>query len=59
MTEEKIKNLIDKHELYFNHSLDKKEEGKYSAKIKLTKVNNSFLPEYLNKNFNIYKDWFA
>ena len=59
LTEEKIKNLIDRHELYFNHSLDKKEDGKYSAKIKLTKINNSFLPEYLNKNSNIYKDWFA
>jgi len=59
LTEKKIKDLIENHELYFDHSLDKKGEGKYSAKIKLTKVNNSFLPDYLNKNSNIYKDWFA
>ena len=59
LTEDKIKDLIDNHQLYFNHKADKKEEGKYSAKIQLKKIHNSILPEYLNENLNNYKDWLA
>ncbi len=58
LTEEKLSKLIKNGELYFNHSLDTKNVSKYSAKIKLSKVDMKILPEFLVKNENLYKEWF-
>ena len=57
LTESKIKNLIKNNQLYFNHSGDKKSQGKYSAKIKLDKKSIDVLPDYLIQNYTKYKDW--
>ena len=59
LTEEKLSKLIENSELYYNHEIDTKDTSKYSAKIKLRKIENSILPEYLNRNTSLYKDWFA
>ena len=57
LTEEKIQSLIDNHELYFNHVVDKTDIDKYSAKIKLDIMDRSYLPEYLKENSEKYRDW--
>ena len=59
ITKKNIKELIDNHELYFDHSLDKKGQDKYSSKIKLDKVNNDYLPKYLSDNIHKYQKWIA
>ncbi len=59
LTEEKLNKLIENGELYFDHSLDTKNTSKYSAQIKLTKVDQSILPNHLINNYNAYKKWFA
>ena len=59
ITKEKIKELIDNQELYFDHTLDKTGKEKYSSRIKLDKVDNSNLPKYLTNNLEKYKKWFA
>ena len=55
--EEDINNLINNHELYFNHSGDKKSENKYNSKIKLEKVTIKNMPKYLIENQTKYKKW--
>ncbi len=55
----KIKELIDSEELYFNHSLDKSSNDKYSSKIKLDKQPINILPKYLIENQNKFKNWFV
>tara|TARA_Y100001970_G_scaffold40503_1_gene49883 strand:- start:7093 stop:7977 length:885 start_codon:yes stop_codon:yes gene_type:complete len=54
-----IKNWIDKGELFYDHSADKKSSAneKVSKKINL-EINDKFLPKYLINNKAKYKDWF-
>ena len=59
ITKKNIKELINNHELYFDHSLDKKGQDKYSSKIKLDKVDLNHLPKYLSDNINKYQKWMA
>ena len=59
ITKKNIKELINNHELYFDHSLDKKGKDKYSSKIKLDKVDLNHLPKYLSDNINKYQKWMA
>ena len=59
ITKQNIKDLIENHELYFDHSLDKKGQDKYSSKIKLDKVDLNHLPKYLSDNINKYQKWMA
>jgi len=59
ITKQNIKDLIENHELYFDHALDKKEQDKYSSKIKLDKVDLNHLPKYLSDNINKYQKWIA
>tara|TARA_B110001452_G_scaffold266887_1_gene274954 strand:+ start:941 stop:1828 length:888 start_codon:yes stop_codon:yes gene_type:complete len=59
LDENKIQELIENNQLYFNHDLDKSQNGKYSAKIKLQKIENLHLPNYLNENKELYEEWFA
>jgi len=59
LDENKIQDLINKKQLYFNHNVDKKKQGKYSAQIRLKKIEKSSLPNYLCDNKEFYKEWFA
>ena len=58
LNEDSIKNLIDNRELYFNHNADKTDLNKYSSNIKLKKIDDIILPEYLINNKSKFSDWF-
>jgi hypothetical protein len=38
--------------------LDKTNPDKWRDSYKLKKIDNKFLPDYLIKNYNKYKEWF-
>ena len=54
---EDIENMIKEKKISYNHSADKK-ESKWSAPISLKRIDDKYLPEYLNKNKSKYKIWF-
>ena len=58
ITLEKLKNYIDKGIVFYNHFADQKDLNKWNFNYNLKKINDDFLPEYLIKNKNKYKDWF-
>lgn len=58
LNENSIKELIDNRELYFNHKADKTDLNKYSSNIKLKKIDDIILPEYLINNKSKFSDWF-
>ena len=58
ITLEKLKNYIDNDIVFYNHFADQKDLNKWNFNYKLKKINDDFLPEYLIKNKNKYKDWF-
>ena len=58
LTTSDINNLIENKELYFNHTLDKTDPNKYSSKIKLKKINDDILPNFLVNNKQNYSEWF-
>ena len=58
ISQEDIKRLIEKNQLYFNHSADKSEANKYNSKIKLVKVSNDVLPDFIKDNYDKYEEWF-
>ena len=58
ITLEKLKNYIDNGIVFYNHFADQKDLNKWNFNYKLKKINDDFLPEYLIKNKNKYKDWF-
>ena len=53
-----LKNKIDRKEVFYNHLLDKTNPNKWNDTYKLKKIDNKFLPDYLVKNYNKYKEWF-
>ena len=59
MSEKDIKDMIQKQELYFNHSGDKTSDNKYSARIKLDKIDIKELPKYLIDNKQKFKQWLS
>ena len=59
MSEKDIKDMIQKQELYFNHSGDKTSDNKYSARIKLDKIDIKELPKYLIDNRQKFKQWLS
>ena len=59
MSEKDIKDMIQKQELYFNHSGDKTSDNKYSARIKLDKIDLKELPKYLIDNKQKFKQWLS
>ena len=59
LTKEKIQELINNHQLYFDHTLDKTKDNKYSGTAKLKKIKNDYLPKYVTDNHEKYKSWFA
>mgnify|MGYP001469745398 CR=1 FL=1 len=54
-----IQKCIDDKIVNYNHQADKSEENKYNANYKLQLVEDSFLPDYLIRNKEKYKDWFS
>ena len=58
MTLDKIKNDLDNWIIGYDHFADKKSAYKEVEK-KLSKYNLEKLPEYIQLNKTIYKDWLA
>ena len=58
ITLEKLKTYIREGIVFYNHFADQKDLNKWNFNYKLKKINDDFLPEYLIKNKNKYKDWF-
>ncbi len=54
---EDLENMIRERKISYDHSLDKK-GNKWSASVPLKKVDEKYLPDYLNKNKSKYKIWF-
>jgi len=52
-----MENMINEKKISYDHSSDKK-GNKWGASISLKKVNEDYLPDYLNKNKSKYKIWF-
>jgi beta-1,4-mannosyl-glycoprotein beta-1,4-N-acetylglucosaminyltransferase len=62
ITENDIKKMINEHYIPYDHSIDQREfEKKWnkSNKIRLNKVNNDILPNYLIKKQKKYAKWFV
>ena len=53
-----IKNNIKNRIVDYNHTLDKSKKDKQKFGYKLKTINDEFLPKYLIKNKEFYKDWF-
>ena len=56
-----VKNMFKNGYIHYNHKADKKDLNKRwgkDVKVKLTKVNEESLPEYLIKNRKKYLEWF-
>ena len=49
ITIESLKDKINKKEVFYDHFADKEIKDKWSDSYKLKKIDNSFLPKYLNK----------
>ena len=58
LTVEKIRDKINKKELFYNHFKDTASSNKWESDHKLKQVDLNLLPEFLKKNKNRYKDWF-
>ena len=52
-----VKKIISEKKVFYDHSADKREE-KWKNQIQLSKVDDSFLPDYLTKNKDKFSDWF-
>ena len=58
ITVEKLKEKINKKEVFYNHMLDKSNKSKWDDDYKLKKIDHKLLPEFLILNYQKYKDWF-
>ena len=58
ITIESLKDKINKKEVFYNHFADKENKNKWSDSYKLKKIDNSFLPKYLNDNHEKFNEWF-
>ena len=58
ITLEKLKNYIDEGIVFYNHFADQKDLNKWNFNYKLKKINDDFLPEYLIRNKDKFKDLF-
>ena len=58
ITIESLKDKINKKEVFYNHFADKEIKDKWSDSYKLKKIDNSFLPKYLNDNYEKFNEWF-
>jgi len=57
LKEEDLEYFIKSKVLPYDHQLDKSQKN-YNSRIKLEKVGNELLPEYLVNNISKYKEWF-
>jgi beta-1,4-mannosyl-glycoprotein beta-1,4-N-acetylglucosaminyltransferase len=53
-----VKRMISKKIALYNHEVDQR-KNKFDGKIYLSKITKKNLPEYLIKNFSLYKKWLA
>ena len=56
-----VKNMVQERYIHYDHNIDKKNlKKKWSkdVKIKLSKIEDNFLPKYLKINKEKYKNWF-
>ena len=51
-----LKKLIIEKRVMYDHNVDQK-GYKWSGKSKLKKIDNNFLPEFINLNLDKYKSW--
>ncbi len=51
-----IKKFMEERRVIYEHNIDQK-SFKWSGKSKLTKIDNSKLPDYIKLNNNRFKDW--
>ena len=51
-----IKKFMSEKKVVYDHNVDQK-NFKWSGRSKLKKVENSYLPEYVNKNLDMFKNW--
>ena len=58
ITIESLKDKINKKEVFYDHFADKEIKDKWSDSYKLKKIDNSFLPKYLNDNREKFNEWF-
>ena len=58
ITIESLKDKINKKEVFYNHFADKEIKNKWTDSYKLKKIDNSFLPKYLNENHEKFNEWF-
>ena len=50
---------IDEEIVFYDHSLDKKNENKWKNNYKLTKVETNNLPKYIFDNKEKFKEWLS
>ncbi len=58
ITIEKIREKINKRELFYNHFADQSSQNKWESNYKLKKIDLSLLPKFLVENRDKYKEWF-
>jgi beta-1,4-mannosyl-glycoprotein beta-1,4-N-acetylglucosaminyltransferase len=58
LTVEDLRNKINNGVVFYDHFADKKSKDKWKNEYKLKTIENDFLPSYLIKNLNNYKEWF-
>ena len=56
MTLDKIKSDVSNWTIDYDHNADKRSLSK-NKKVKLSKVDNNYLPDYINENKSKYNDW--
>ena len=56
MTLDKIKSDVSNWTIDYDHYADKRSSSK-NKKVKLKKIDNTFLPVYINENKSKYNDW--
>ena len=54
----KIREKIKNKEVFYDHLADKSSSNKWNNNYKLKKIENSYLPKYLQLNSNQFKNWF-
>jgi len=58
LTVEDLRDKINNGVVFYDHFADKKSKDKWKNEYKLKTIENDFLPSYLIKNLNNYKEWF-
>ena len=51
-----VERIIAEKKVFYDHKADKREK-KWNVQIYLEKESDQFLPEYILKNKNKFKDW--